>query len=178
MGGAHEQADKNHTPDDFPNLAPYNTPADAFEGKYHASCHCGAVRYEAKGEPELSVCCHCHTCQIVHGATSQRALIFKKDHIKFPKECLDSVAFYQTHDKKVGRHLPCKVRCKTCGTLIADEGRNMWLAMPALFRFDDHTEPASWAPKHHIFYKERCLDLERKEGVTYWEGAQDKSEKV
>ncbi|GEM06333.1 hypothetical protein Rt10032_c01g0350 [Rhodotorula toruloides] len=161
MGGAHEQADKNHTPDSFPDLAPYNTPADAFEGRYHASCHCGAVRYEAKGEPELSVCCHCHTCQIVHGATSQRALIYKKDHIKFPKECLDSVAFYQT-----------------CGTIIADEGRNMWMAMPALFRFDDHKEPASWAPKHHIFYKERALDLEKKEGVTYWEGAQEKSEKL
>lgn len=81
----------------------------------------------------------------MHGATSQRAVLFKKDCVRFPKEAIESLAFYQTHDKvrsapsslrragahglafvrpqKVGRHLPCKVRCKNCGTLIADEGR-------------------------------------------------------
>lgn len=46
-----------------------------------------------------SVCCHCTTCQVVHGAIAQRAVLYKKDHIKFPKEVLDSVAFYQTHDR-------------------------------------------------------------------------------
>ncbi|GAA6005739.1 hypothetical protein JCM10207_005318 [Rhodosporidiobolus poonsookiae] len=178
MGGAHEQADKNFTDESpFPDVAPYNTSRDGFVPRWSGNCHCGAVRFAANADPVSSVCCHCSTCQVVHGATSQRAVLFKKDMILFEEESLDQLAFYQTHDKKVGRHLPCKVRCKTCGTLVADEGRNMWLAFPALFQFPDG-EPESFKPTDHLFYSQRCMDLERKEGVTFWDKAKGQSEKL
>ncbi|BGP36836.1 hypothetical protein JCM10450v2_000729 [Rhodotorula kratochvilovae] len=177
MGGAHESADVDFTGDGFPDkVEPWNVPADAWEGTYKGSCHCGAVTFEAKGDPVASVCCHCTTCQVVHGATSQRAVLYKKDHIKFPKDVLGGVAFYQTHDKKVGRHLPCKVRCKTCGTLIADEGRNMWLAFPGLFKFPDAKEPPSFKTTSHIFYDERVFDIVKSDGVKFWSGKKDESE--
>ncbi|GAA5870141.1 hypothetical protein JCM3774_002602 [Rhodotorula dairenensis] len=178
MGGAHEQADKNHTDDAFPDVMPYNNDPDSFEGKFNGSCHCGSVQFKCKADPEASICCHCSTCQVVHGATSQRALIFKKENIAFTTASIEHLAFYQTHDKKVGRHLPCKVRCKTCGTLISDEGRNMYLVFPALFHFPDSKEPEEWAPTDHIFYSQRCLDIVPKEGVTFWSGAKDKSDKL
>ncbi|GAA6035212.1 hypothetical protein JCM8097_006422 [Rhodosporidiobolus ruineniae] len=182
MGGAHEQADKNFTEESpFPDVAPYNTKAEDFgEAKYHGSCHCKAVKFSANADPVSSVCCHCTTCQVVHGATSQRAVLFKKEMIMFDKDSLKHLAFYQTHDSKVGRHLPCKVRCLTCGTLIADEGRNMWLAFPALFHFDDKIEPESFRIQDHMFYNQRMtgMDIVRKEGVNFWAGAKEKSEKL
>ncbi|GAA5882002.1 hypothetical protein JCM8547_008673 [Rhodosporidiobolus lusitaniae] len=181
MGGAHEQADENFTEESpFPDVEPYNTKEEDFgEAKYVAECHCKAVRYEVNSDPVSSVCCHCRTCQVVHGATSQRAVLFKKDMVKFDDSALEHLAFYQTHDSKVGRHLPCKVRCKTCGTLIADEGRNMWLAFPALFKFEDQKEPESFKIQDHIFYDQRMqgMDIQRSEGVCFWAGAKDKSEK-
>jgi hypothetical protein len=35
---------------------------------YSASCHCGRVRYNVRGEPESSKLCHCRGCQQLHGA--------------------------------------------------------------------------------------------------------------
>lgn len=127
MGGAHEQADKNHTDDDFPNVMPCkpdprllhagrtwafdratladwesilvrppdNNDPDSFEGKFNGSCHCQAVQFKCKADPEASICCHCSTCQVVHGATSQRALIFKKENIAFTTASIEHLAFYQ-----------------------------------------------------------------------------------
>ncbi|GAA5832855.1 hypothetical protein JCM11251_000506 [Rhodosporidiobolus azoricus] len=185
MGGAHEHADKNFTDESpFPDVEPYNTPEEGFEVKYTGNCHCKAVKFEAKCDPVASVCCHCRTCQVVHGATSQRAVLFKKDMIKFDSDSLEHLAFYQTHDSKVGRHLPSKVRCKTCGTLVADEGRNMWLAFPALFNFgdDDHPakEPESFKIQHHIFYGQRMpgMNIEKTEGVKFWEGKKEESKEL
>ncbi|GAA5934192.1 hypothetical protein JCM3775_006931 [Rhodotorula graminis] len=182
MGGAHEHGDKDFTGDGFPDdVQPWNIANDAWEATYKGSCHCGAVTFEAKGDPVASICCHCTTCQVVHGAIAQRAVLYKKDCIKFPKNVLEYVAFYQTHDKKVGRHLPCKVRCKNCGTLIADEGRNLWLAFPSLFDFSDRDgkEPEAFKTQDHIFYDQRVFDIARNEGgnVSFWAGAKDKSEK-
>ncbi|GAA5986842.1 hypothetical protein JCM11641_007814 [Rhodosporidiobolus odoratus] len=181
MGGAHEHADKNFTEESpFPDVEPYNTKKEGFEAKYKGHCHCKAVKFEANADPVSSVCCWCTTCQVVHGATSQRATLFKKHMIRFDDASLEHLAFYQTHDSKVGRHLPCKVRCKTCGTLIADEGRNMWLAFPALFDFGGEKEPESFNVTDHLFYSQRMpgFDLERKEGVRFWEGPKEKSKEL
>ncbi|BGP12852.1 hypothetical protein JCM10213_005225 [Rhodosporidiobolus nylandii] len=181
MGAVHEHADKNFTEESpFPDVEPYNVKKEGFEAKYKGACHCGSVKFEANHDPVASVCCHCTTCQVVHGATSQRAVLFKKDMIRFEQEALEFLAFYQTHNSKVGRHLPCKVRCKNCGTLIADEGRNMWLAFPALFKFEGTTEPESFRIQDHIFYSQRMtgMDIARHDGVNFWAEAKEKSEKM
>lgn len=54
----------------------------------------------------------------------------------------------------------------------------MMLCYPALFELPNDNEPEGWAPTDHIFYKQAKLSLERKEGVTFWEGAKEKSEKM
>ncbi|GJN91726.1 hypothetical protein Rhopal_004749-T1 [Rhodotorula paludigena] len=168
MGGAHEHGDKDFTGDGFPDeVEPYSVKPDAWEAKYSGSCHCGAVTFEVKDDPVASVCCHCTTCQIVHGATSQRAVLFKKDCVRFPKEAIEHLAFYQTHDKVRSARLA--VICLA----------NMWLAFPALFKFGEGAkEPESFQVKNHIFYSQRMLDLERKPGVKFWSEAQDKSEEM
>ena len=76
--------------------------------------------------------------QVVHGAPMQWAVIMKKDTLRFEPESLDQLEFYNTHDKArlqrirggkelivsqiPGRTQPCKVSCRRCGSLIADEG--------------------------------------------------------
>ncbi|GAA5823253.1 hypothetical protein JCM5353_005135 [Sporobolomyces roseus] len=167
---AHKQ-DKNFTEkedgtlDDFPHLLPYENKDPNFEVKYHGHCHCGAVKFDVNSEPVSSICCHCDTCRVTHGAVAQRAVLFKKDMVRFDPESYDSLSFYQTHDKKIGRHLPCKVRCKSCGSPVFDEGRN-------------DNEPESWQPTNHIFYAQAKLKIERSPGVKFWEGAKEKSKEV
>ena len=48
------------------------------------------------------------------------------------------LAMYKCFNNELNKHeriLPCNVSCALCGTLIADEGRKMWLAFPSLFNF-------------------------------------------
>jgi len=54
----------------------------------------------------------------------------------------------------------------------------MILAYPALVVHVDDKEPESWQPTDHIFYAQAKLSIERKEGVTFWAGAKEKSEKM
>ena len=35
---------------------------------YNASCYCGRVKYQVRGEPESAKFCHCRGCQQLHGA--------------------------------------------------------------------------------------------------------------
>lgn len=96
----------------------------------------------------------------------QWAVVMKKDSLRFKPSSLDYLEFLNTDERGEGHHLPCKVHCRKCGTLIADDGaflpscqiallhlklanfmmlipadpyvpgRNMWMAFPELFRFE------------------------------------------
>lgn len=43
---------------------------------------------------------------------------------------------------------------------MADEGRNMVMAYPSSFGFEENKVPAAFAPTAHIFYSERVMDLD------------------
>ena len=103
-----------------------------FKAKYRASCYCNAVQYEVCSDPVDAKICHCLACQKLHGAPMQWAAIFHKHDVRIT-EGIDHLNFYNNELNKHERILPCKVSCALCGTLIADEGRNMWLAFPSLF---------------------------------------------
>ncbi|MBW1749068.1 MAG: hypothetical protein JRJ34_12020 [Deltaproteobacteria bacterium] len=62
-----------------------------------------------------------------------------------------------------------------CGTLIADEGRNMWLAFPSLFNFGGVSKvPAKFKPTCHIFYGMRVIDIN--DDLPKWSGHKNHSE--
>ncbi|RLA86706.1 MAG: GFA family protein, partial [Deltaproteobacteria bacterium] len=74
------------------------------------------------------------------------------------------------------RILPCKVSCALCGTLIADEGRNMWLAFPSLFNFGGVAKvPTKLKPMWHIFYAMRVIEI--KDDLPKWSGHKNQSSK-
>lgn len=133
-----------------PEYASHDDPA--FIPKYRAACFCGSVRYEVSAEPMDAKICHCRTCQVLHGAPMQWAVIFHKHQVRLTSGWAH-LHFFNSEHRVHERILPCKVSCNLCGTPIADEGRRMWLAFPALFDFGDGADvPDSFKPTCHIFY--------------------------
>ena len=144
-----------------------------FATRYEASCHCGAVRYRVRADPVDAKICHCATCRKTHGAPMQWAAIFHKHDVRITTG-IDRIAFYNTALDKPGRILPCKLTCALCGTPIADEGRNMWLAFPTLFDFGVPPKvPEAFKPTCHIFYGMRVFDID--DGLPKWSGHKDAS---
>ena len=148
----------------------------SFLPRYRARCHCGAVRYEVSADPVDAKICHCGTCRVVHGAPMQWAAIFHKRDVRFTAG-LEHRRFFNTDRNVEGRLLPCKVACAVCGTLIADEGRNMWLAFPTLFDFGDRPGvPDAFRPTCHIFYGQRVMDVD--DGLPKWSGHKGRSSQL
>ena len=144
-----------------------------FAAKYRASCHCTAVSYEVCADPVNSKICHCRLCQKLHGAPMQWAAIFHKHHVRI-LQGMDQLRFYNGELNEHERILPCKVSCALCGTPIADEGRNMWLAFPSLFDFGTTLKvPDTFKPTCHIFYGARMIDLN--DDLPKWSGHKNRS---
>jgi len=140
----------------------------SFVGKYQASCHCNAVRYEVSDDPVDSKICHCRACQKLHGAPMQWAAIFHKHDVRFLAG-INRLVFFNGELNKRERILPCKVSCALCGTPIADEGRRMWLAFPSLFDFGSTPKvPEPFMPTCHIFYGARMMDMH--DDLPKWSG--------
>ncbi|MBI3899821.1 MAG: GFA family protein [Gammaproteobacteria bacterium] len=45
---------------------------------YHGGCLCGAIRYEARGEPEMALHCYCRQCQRTTGSGHAPQIVFAK----------------------------------------------------------------------------------------------------
>ena len=152
----------------------YASPDDAaFIPKYRAVCFCGTVRYEVNADPVDAKICHCQACQKLHGAPMQWAAIFHKRNVRFITG-LKHLRFFNSEQYRHERILPCKITCSRCGTPIADEGRRMWLAFPALFDFGRLAgAPDSFKPTCHIFYGMRVVDV--RDDLPRWSGHKNHS---
>lgn len=52
----------------------------------HGSCLCGAIRYEAAGEPLRVGICHCHDCRRESGSAFTVFAVWPRDHFRFKGE--------------------------------------------------------------------------------------------
>ena len=146
---------------------------EGFVVKYRARCHCGAVRYEVGADPLDAKLCHCRACQVLHGAPMQWAAIFRKRDVRLVS-AIDGLRFYNSELDRAERLPPCKVSCVRCGTLVADEGRRMWLAFPSLFDFGTPPRaPEAFHPSCHIFYGARVFDVD--DGLPKWSAHKNES---
>jgi len=174
-----EQAKEESTGlNDWKTKAPYklHEPNEHFEARYEASCHCGKVEYElSREEPLDSKLCHCTTCQTQHAAPFQWAAIFHKDDINF-KHGHHSLEWYDPTSKSTEHQLPCKVRCSFCHSPIMDEGRNMILLFPSLIKFKSDEDKKNFAPRLHMFYGQRCIDVP--DGLPKWTGLNKESDLI
>ncbi|MGX9864215.1 GFA family protein [Pseudomonas moraviensis] len=70
---------------------------------FTGGCLCGAVRFQATGEPYRVGLCHCLDCRKVHGALFHASAIFPQDAVTITGA---------THDYQ-GRHF-----CPRCGSSV------------------------------------------------------------
>jgi hypothetical protein len=70
------------------------------------SCHCGAISYEAEGEPDHHALCHCTDCRRSAGAPMVGWIAFKEDQVRVN----GTPATYASSER--GR----REFCATCGT--------------------------------------------------------------
>ena len=53
--------------------------------KLTGGCYCGAVRYEAEGEPMMKAQCHCRECQYITGGSPNMFVAMAPDGFKYTK---------------------------------------------------------------------------------------------
>jgi hypothetical protein len=103
----------------------------------------------------------------------QWAAIFHKNDVRLVAG-FEDLRFYNSELDRRERALPCKLSCARCGTLIADEGRRMWLAFPTLFDFGIPPQvPKAFRPSCHIFYGMRAADID--DALPKWSGHKNES---
>ncbi len=119
---------------------------------------CGAVRYEAVGEPFAVGHCHCHSCRQHTGAAVATLVAFERDRVKFPNV-----------DRKIYNSSPGVGRgfCDQCGTSLTFEGKGS-----INFHISTLDNPDDYGPDRHWFHEERIAwfevadDLPRYRGLT------------
>ncbi len=115
-------------------------------GTVTGGCMCGAVRYEASGEPIGVIHCHCQSCRKHNGAPVVTLAVFKADQVTFSG---DERKIYAS-SPGVGRAF-----CANCGTsltwetVLGDEGP---ICAIHISTFDN---PDALTPTAHSFYPER-----------------------
>ncbi len=123
-------------------------------------CMCGAVRYEAVGEPITVGHCHCHSCRRHTGAPVVTVVMFERDRVKFTKA--DRKIYYSSPG--VGRGF-----CDQCGTPLTWEGK-AWDRSIIEFHISTLDNPDAYVPDRHWFHEERIGWLEVADGLPRYRG--------
>lgn len=73
-------------------------------------CYCGAVRYEAAGEPVLRAQCHCRACQYITGGAPNYFMLMPVASFRWTK------GEPKTFTKPAKENAVTRSFCATCGT--------------------------------------------------------------
>lgn len=111
-------------------------------------CMCGAVRYEATGEPLVVAHCHCSSCRRHTGAPVVTFVAFEAHQVQYPK---GKRKIYNS-SPGVGRAF-----CGECGTPLTWEGKSRLFAGKFITEFHISTldDPLAFVPDRHWFDCER-----------------------
>jgi hypothetical protein len=131
----------------------------------NGGCMCGAVRYEAVGEPFLVSHCHCLSCRKHNGAPVVTLAGYSQQQVSFHG---DERRIY-TSSPGVGRAF-----CGNCGTPLTwegDGGEGYGLIVEIhLSTFDN---PEQLVPTGHAFYPERISWFEVADSLPRYTGFVD-----
>ena len=124
-------------------------------------CYCGDIRYEAKGEVQASIQCHCRECQYITGGNPNVIMILPIDGFKFvrgkPQEFKRSDL-----EKAVTR-----LFCGECGTAIGTKSPTRPESI--ILKVGTFDDPSIFDPEiaiftsdkqefHHIGNNLKCFD--------------------
>jgi hypothetical protein len=132
--------------------------AEAHEG----GCLCGAVRYQATGQPMRATVCHCTFCQRITGSAFGVWVTYRKEQVALVGE-------YTTHEHRSdesGRWIKMEY-CPRCGTSIgATFERSAELRSQLAGTFDD---PSWISITRHIWTRSARPWVPIPEGVPRFE---------
>ena len=102
-------------------------------------CQCGAIRYEAEGEPVYSALCHCSDCRRSAGAPMVGWALFAKDTLRVTGE-----PRHYASSENVMRQF-----CGNCGTGLFYSNA---VAFPGMIDIQTATfdDPAVFPPAVHV----------------------------
>ena len=75
---------------------------------HEGGCACGAVRFQARGEPYRLGICHCLTCRKAHGAPFNLFAVFAAEAITVTGDTIEFVS--SKHARRYS--------CRTCGSPV------------------------------------------------------------
>jgi hypothetical protein len=131
------------------------------ETKRTGGCMCGAVRYEASGEPFSVAHCHCHSCRKHTGAPVVTLAGYLKDQVRF------SGAERSLYESSPGA---LRAYCSRCGSPLAWEGDGGDLGPIIELHVSSFDQPEALAPTAHAFYPERLPWFDIADDLPRYEG--------
>ena len=120
----------------------------ASDEKVNGGCMCGAVRFEATGNPINVAYCHCSDCRGFTGAPVVTWIAFYTEQVRFIRgEC----KIYES-SPGIGWGF-----CDQCGTSLSWEGNSFRYAGKSITEFHISTldNPENYVPDRHWFEGER-----------------------
>ncbi len=134
---------------------------------YSGGCMCGAVRYEASGEPLSVTHCHCHSCRKHNGGPVVTLAGFTSGQ----------VAFSGT-ERKIYESSPGVGRafCGNCGTPLTWEGDGGDLGPIVEFHISTFDNPDVLVPSSHSFHNERIAWFDIADGLPRHDGFSSEGE--
>jgi hypothetical protein len=131
------------------------------ETKRTGGCMCGAVRYEASGEPFSVAHCHCHSCRKHTGAPVVTLAGYLKDQVRF------SGAERSLYESSPGA---LRAYCSRCGSPLTWEGDGGDLGPIIELHLSSFDQPEALAPTAHAFYPERLPWFDIADDLPRYEG--------
>jgi hypothetical protein len=111
--------------------------------KYQGSCLCGAVAYEANGEPVFQFNCHCRDCQKSTGCAYAPIMFFPRDALR-----LTGPLTYHSIRGGSGQNVT-RGFCGRCGAQVVGD---VEIAAPLLsIRAGTLDDPTLFRPRADIF---------------------------
>jgi hypothetical protein len=120
-------------------------------------CMCGAVRFEARGEPYRVGLCHCMTCRKMTGSAFSATAIYPLEAVRITGA---TRAFASSNDGR--RHF-----CPTCGSAVYGHWENSGEIELSLGCFD---ETNRFSPTYELWIGRRENWLPEMANLVHYEG--------
>jgi len=124
-------------------------------------CMCGAVRYEATGEPFSVAHCHCNSCRKHTGGPVVTLAGYLKEQVSFSGS---ERAFYESSPGAL------RAYCSQCGSPLTWEGDGGDLGPIIELHLSTFDEPEAVVPTAHAFYPERLPWFDIADDLPRYEG--------
>jgi hypothetical protein len=122
---------------------------------------CGAVRYEAAGDPVVVTHCHCESCRRHSGAPAVTLVSFEEDRVRFTE---GERAIYKS-SPGVRRAF-----CSQCGTTLTWEGAYGGRSLIE-FHIGTLDDPNAVVPAFHVFHGERLSWFDTADHLPRYRGS-------